>query len=102
LTAPRPSIEVCRHIFVKGIVQGVGFRAAVLHKVRELDRQLKGWVRNRKDGDVEILIQGQKQPIDQLVTWLHAGGPEAGRVDAVLVTEAMPEEFLRRFGIRLA
>jgi acylphosphatase len=58
-------------------------------------------VRNRDSGDVEILIQGKKPPIEEFISWLHAGGPQSARVDAVLVKEAMPEDMLRRFGIRV-
>jgi len=67
-------------INVKGIVQGVYFRASTLKKAQELD--VKGWVRNEADGSVNIQAQGNKDKIEQLIKWLHQG-PDRARVDEV-------------------
>ena len=53
------------HIFYSGMVQGVGFRYTVQRMAKELS--LLGWVRNLKDGRVELLVQGQKDTIEQLM-----------------------------------
>lgn len=45
------------HLLVAGRVQGVGFRWATLEIANELG--LVGWVKNRADGQVEIVVQGQ-------------------------------------------
>ncbi len=54
------------HIFVSGVVQGVGFRAAV--KRHALLHDIKGFVRNLSDGRVEICAQGTEE---QIQAFLH-------------------------------
>ena len=54
------------HIVYSGMVQGVGFRYTVEDIVRQIGR-LNGWVRNLQDGRVEILIEGDKKNIEQLM-----------------------------------
>jgi len=51
-------------IFVLGFVQGVGFRRFIRKNAQKLG--IKGWVRNTKDGRVEIVAQGTKEQIDDL------------------------------------
>lgn len=58
-------------IFVLGFVQGVGFRRFV--KKNALNLGLKGWVKNLSDGRVEVLAQGSKETIDQLVSICEKG-----------------------------
>lgn len=53
------------HIFYLGMVQGVGFRYTVHRLAHGL--KLKGWVRNLSDGQVEILVEGPKEKIEQLL-----------------------------------
>jgi acylphosphatase len=62
---------------VHGRVQGVGFRWFVRERARALG--LKGWVRNRDDGSVEVLAVGQESALDRLRTLLRAG-PAGARV----------------------
>lgn len=62
-----PILEM--HLIVSGQVQGVGFRAAVLHYARRLE--IKGTVRNLPDGNVEIYAQGPKEKLDRLIEHLH-------------------------------
>ncbi|MFJ4028324.1 acylphosphatase [Paenarthrobacter sp. NPDC089989] len=65
---------------ISGVVQGVGFRYWTARKADEL--LLKGTVRNRSDGSVEIVAEGPREEMDQFVQWLHSSrGP--GRVDKV-------------------
>ena len=52
------------HIIFSGTVQGVGFRFTVQRYALNLG--LKGWVRNLPNGSVEVLIEGQKQRIQEL------------------------------------
>ena len=56
------------HVFYSGIVQGVGFRFFVHHTAAALG--LSGWVRNLRDGRVEILVEGNEQlNKDGSITW---------------------------------
>ena len=60
-----------KHIVVEGKVQGVGFRA---HTQRcGLDLSLSGWVRNLKDGRVEILVFGTEESLQKFEKWVHQG-----------------------------
>ena len=68
------------HLFVRGRVQGVYFRASAQREARRLG--LTGWVKNRADGAVEILAEGDEEAIKELTGWAHRG-PGASRVDAV-------------------
>lgn len=69
-------------LIVKGKVQGVFFRASTREVARHLD--LVGYVRNLKDGSVEIVVNGIKT--DELYNWSKNGPPES-RVDSVERTE---------------
>ena len=69
------------HVVVRGRVQGVGFRMYSREQARRL--RLTGWVRNRKDGAVEIVAEGEAERLNALLRWAREGGPPAGRVDDV-------------------
>jgi acylphosphatase len=69
------------HFLVRGRVQGVGFRWFVHREASELD--LKGWVRNTEDGDVEVVVAGTPESLAELRTSLHRG-PRGSRVDKVM------------------
>jgi len=68
---------------VSGRVQGVFFRSFVEIKAGELG--LTGYVRNLRDGRVEVRAEGERQRLDKLVGYLKAG-PPAAKVDEVVVT----------------
>jgi acylphosphatase len=70
------------HVFVKGRVQGVGFRAFVMDKANSLN--LKGWVRNRWDGSVEVIAEGERPALEKLLPALHQG-PRMANVSTVQV-----------------
>ncbi|TRO54393.1 acylphosphatase, partial [Candidatus Bathyarchaeota archaeon] len=55
------------HITVEGRVQGVGFRANTNRMANQLG--LKGWVRNLRDGKVEIIAEGEPELVDRLILW---------------------------------
>lgn len=65
---------------ISGSVQGVGFRQYVVNKARELE--LNGWVKNKADGDVQVMAQGEESDIDTLNDYLKAG-PSSARVQNV-------------------
>jgi acylphosphatase len=68
------------HAFIKGRVQGVGFRYFVFSAAAEI--QLTGWVRNRRDGTVEVLAEGTEENLNQLLRALQRG-PSSSNVTAV-------------------
>jgi acylphosphatase len=53
------------HVFYSGIVQGVGFRFTVQRYAAEAG--LVGWVRNLRDGRVELLVEGKMADIDDFL-----------------------------------
>jgi acylphosphatase len=83
---------------IKGLVQGVGFRAAV-HREAQRIGDLRGWVRNLPDGDVEVLVQGEPKNVEALVDFCRRG-PRASRVDDLIESEARPDSPLGPFAIR--
>jgi acylphosphatase len=70
-----------RHFLVQGRVQGVGFRWFVHREAYELN--LRGWVRNTEEGEVEIVVSGTPDDLAALRASLHRG-PRGSRVDRVL------------------
>ena len=68
------------HIEVYGIVQGVFFRSTTQEKA--FNSGLTGWVRNRRDGSVEIVAEGERDPLETLLGWCRKGPPGA-RVERV-------------------
>ena len=70
--------KVQKHIFISGRVQGVGFRAFTRSQAAVLD--IKGWVKNLADGRVEVVIQGKKDKVTQMIKKLKKG-PSFARVD---------------------
>jgi acylphosphatase len=66
------------HLSIHGIVQGVGYRDAF--SLQALERAVHGWVRNRRDGSVEAVIQGDAHAVEAVIRWARRG-PAAARVD---------------------
>ncbi|HVE81412.1 MAG TPA: acylphosphatase [Myxococcales bacterium] len=81
---------------IKGRVQGVFFRESARSRAAELG--VRGWVRNRPDGDVEALMEGPRAAVDALVAWCHKG-PPAAHVDQVLVQDEDPRGDLSPFAV---
>ena len=85
-----------RRVLVRGFVQGVGFRYATAAAARS--RGLSGWVRNRADGRVEAVFEGERDAIDAMTSWCEQG-PRGAEVDEIEVF-AEPPEGLDRFDIQ--
>jgi acylphosphatase len=70
------------HVVVHGDVQGVGFRYFVIDAARPLG--VRGWVRNRPDGSVEITAEGEREQLEDLLRSAGRGprGAHVERVDA--------------------
>jgi acylphosphatase len=69
------------HFLIQGRVQGVGFRWYVHREASELD--LRGWVRNTEDGDVEVVASGEEADLAELRASLRQG-PRGSRVDRLI------------------
>jgi acylphosphatase len=67
-------------LLIRGRVQGVFFRAATQREAKRLG--ITGWVRNRTDGSVEVLAEGEEDSVKELASWARVG-PSAARVDNV-------------------
>jgi len=76
--------EVQKHIFISGKVQGVGFRAFIRREAAVLN--LKGWAKNLVDGRVEVVLQGEKNKVAQMIEKLKEG-PSFARVDNLRVNQ---------------
>jgi acylphosphatase len=87
------SAMTIRRVIVRGVVQGVGFRAFVEDEAAMLG--LEGWVRNRRDGSVEALFAGPGEAVARMID-LCRQGPETARVDSVDVHEALGQELALR------
>jgi len=79
------------HVYVSGIVQGVGFRFFVFQYGVNLN--LAGWVRNRYDGSVEVMAEGPRETLQIFLDKIRSG-PEMAQVDQMHVDwQAATHEF---------
>ena len=83
-------MDTCKQIFVSGLVQGVFFRDSTRQKANELN--LKGGVRNCRDGRVEVLVAGEDAVIQALIKWLKIG-PKYAKVSTIEVID-IPIDYL--------
>lgn len=77
-----------RRVAVRGRVQGVFFRETT--RRRALAERAAGWVRNRPDGTVEAVFEGEREGVERLVAFVREGPPGA-RVEWVDVASEEPE-----------
>ena len=74
-------------LIVSGHVQGVGYRVACCQKARELE--LNGWVRNCRDGSVEVQAEGGIHQLTELRLWCERG-PQQAEVRSVCHSQLTP------------
>lgn len=81
---------ISRRAVVSGAVQGVGFRFFALRAAREA--RVTGWVRNRPDGTVETVVEGEEGSVARYLESLRSG-PAGGRVTSVVLEERLVEGY---------
>lgn len=81
-------MNLTRHLLIRGQVQGVWFRESMRYQAEALG--VTGWVRNRRDGVVEAMVQGEEGAVQAIIVWAHRG-PDAARVEEVAVAEGWGE-----------
>jgi acylphosphatase len=87
---------VRRRVIVSGQVQGVFFRDSTRREAQRIG--VAGWVRNRDDGTVEAVFEGEPDAVEAAVAFVRQGPGHARVEDAEVVDE--PPEGLRGFEIR--
>ena len=82
-----------RRLRVTGRVQGVWYRGWAVEQAVMLG--VDGWVRNRRDGSVELLVSGPDAAVEALIRRCHQGPPAAQveRVETLPADEAVPAGF---------
>jgi len=79
------------HIFVSGMVQGVGYRNFVMRKAAAMG--VKGWVKNLEAGHVEAVLVGEKDNVVSLIEYCKRGPPFARVIDFELRWEDGDDAF---------
>jgi len=90
---PLPPGYRAARLRITGHVQGVWYRGWMMEQAARLN--LRGWVRNRKDGSVEALVVGPASLVQEIIG-LCAEGPAAARVERIVVDDAQgitPDDF---------
>ena len=77
-----------RRLIVHGRVQGVGFRWAIARAAES--RGVAGWAKNRADGTVEAVLEGEPEAVEAVLR-LSSEGPRGAQVERVDIAEEEPE-----------
>jgi acylphosphatase len=85
------------NVVVTGLVQGVGFRWSARRAAERIG--VRGWVRNRADGSVELHVEGDEERVAAMLAWLRRG-PDGAVIGDLEVVETATED-LERFEIRI-
>jgi len=76
--------RTARHLRIRGRVQGVGYRESMRYEAERLG--VTGWVRNRRDGSVEAIVDGEAHAVEAIIAWARTG-PRGAYVAGVDVSE---------------
>ncbi|MCO7239872.1 acylphosphatase [Aeromicrobium sp. CnD17-E] len=74
-----------RHVVVSGRVQGVFYRASLEQEAHAAG--VAGWVRNRVDGTVEAVLEGERAAVERVLAWCRQGPARAEVADVVVEDE---------------
>lgn len=80
-----------KHLFIKGRVQGVFFRASAKEAAETLG--VTGWVKNTVDGDVEVLATGTEDQLAAFSDWCRQGPPRS-IVSSIVIEEVEEKAFM--------
>jgi acylphosphatase len=80
--------SIRRHVVVRGVVQGVGFRYFASRVARA--HGVAGWIRNLPDGTVEAVFEGEPSAVETVLRWCEHG-PRVAHVEAVDVSDEEPD-----------
>lgn len=86
-----------KQFFIYGQVQGVGFRFATWRAAQKMG--VLGFVRNRQDGSVEVVAEGNSHQLATLRTWLEVG-PKTAKVEQIIEQEFQLKIPLSAFSIK--
>ncbi len=89
--------KVRAHLIISGRVQGVCYRMETRDAADRFG--VSGWVRNKRDGRVEALLEGTRQQVEKLIEWCRTG-PPAARVQEVTATWELYQGEFKTFEIR--
>ena len=93
-----PQQNVRAHVWVKGRVQGVGFRAHVEYHARQIGG-LTGWVRNVGYDTVEAIVEGERSKVERFIEMMKQG-PRMSQVDESRVEWENPTGEFREYGVK--
>ena len=88
--------QISAHVIISGRVQGVFFRAETRRAAERFG--VFGWVRNRPDGTVEAVFEGEQQAVDAVLAWCQEG-PNLAVVEDVEVNWQDYSGEFKRFDI---
>ncbi|MFQ5952403.1 MAG: acylphosphatase [Candidatus Omnitrophota bacterium] len=83
--------NIRKHVLIGGLVQGVFFRSYTVDRARSLG--LTGWVKNRWDGRVEAVFEGEETAVDSMVEWCRKGPPSSNVGNVDITSEKYTGEF---------
>jgi acylphosphatase len=84
--------NVRAHVIVSGKVQGVFFRAETQREALRLG--VRGWVRNRPEGTVEAIFEGDTRIVEKAIEWCWKGSPMARVADVKVQMQDYTAEFV--------
>ena len=84
-------------INISGKVQGVAFRYSAQHIANSLG--INGYAKNLPDSSVEIIAQGEHEPLNLFIKWCHQG-PSRARVDGIFYEQIKTDKIYHDFDVR--
>ena len=72
---PSSTEKIRVHVWIRGTVQGVGYRFSTVQKAKQLG--VSGWVKNLPDGRVEAVFEGTQVAVEAMIDWCNEGSRSA-------------------------